>query len=59
MALPKIRRNQRHQNSLKALKAIAAGGYNKCVENWSKRWHACIGSGAYFEEYNKDLFYIM
>jgi [histone H3]-lysine36 N-dimethyltransferase SETMAR len=44
-------------NSLKELKAIPAEAYNKCMENWINRWHACIGSkGAYFEGDNKDLY---
>ena len=37
------------RNSLKELKAIPAKAYEKCMENWINRWHACIGSrGVYF-----------
>ena len=37
-------------------KAIPAEAYKKCMENWIKRWHTCIGSkGAPFEGDNKDL----
>ena len=45
--------------SLKELKAIPTKAYKKCMENWINRWHAYIGSKlAYFEGYNKDLYYI-
>ena len=45
------------RNSLKKLKAIPANAYKKCIENWIKRWHACIGSKrAYFEGDNKYLY---
>lgn len=30
------------QNSMKALRSIPTEAYNKCVENWTKRWHDCI-----------------
>ena len=38
---PKMRRNQKNQNSLKALKAVPDEPYKKCMENWINRWHAC------------------
>ena len=38
------------RNSLKELKATPAKAYKKCMENWIKRWHACIDSKrAHFE----------
>ncbi|KAJ8958440.1 hypothetical protein NQ318_002226 [Aromia moschata] len=44
-------------NSLKEPKATPAEAYNKCMENWINRRHACIGSKrAYFEDDNTDLY---
>ena len=44
-------------NSLKEPKAIPVEAYEKCMENWINRWHACIGSkGAHFERDKKDLY---
>lgn len=38
------------ENSLKELKAIPQSVYEKCIEDWVKRWHSCIAlDGAYFE----------
>lgn len=38
------------ENSLRELKAIPSRAYEKCMEDWIKRWHMCIASdGAYFE----------
>jgi len=36
------------ENALKELKAIPISAYEKCFEDWSKRWHMCIASD-YFE----------
>lgn len=63
---PKLKyplRGKRHEttdeikkNAMKELKAIPAEAYQKCMENWINRWHACIGSkGSYFEGDNKDI----
>ena len=42
--------------SKKALKAIAEIEFNKCFDDWKKRWHKCIISGGdYFEEDEIDL----
>jgi len=36
--------------SLEELKAIPKSAYQKCFEEWKKRWHKCITSeGDYFE----------
>ncbi|XP_018050140.1 PREDICTED: uncharacterized protein LOC108688408 [Atta colombica] len=36
--------------SLEELKAISKSAYQKCFEEWKKRWHKCIISeGDYFE----------
>lgn len=38
------------ENSKKELKAIPKAAYQKCYEDWKKRWHMCIASnGDYFE----------
>lgn len=38
------------ENSLRELRAIPERAYQKCMEDWVKRWHMCIASdGAYFE----------
>ncbi|XP_014091877.1 protein GVQW3 [Bactrocera oleae] len=62
--LKNMLRGTRHESieaiqshSLKALMAIPDKSYNKCMENWIKRWHACIGAkGEYFQGDNKDLY---
>ena len=42
--------------SKKALKAIPEIEFNKCFDNWKKRWHKCIISGGdYFEVDEIDL----
>ena len=42
--------------SKKALKAIPEIEFNKCFDNWKKRWHKCIISGEdYFEGDEIDL----
>ena len=42
--------------SLKALKAIPEIEFNKCFDDWKKRWHKCIISeGDYFEGDEIDL----
>ena len=43
------------ENSLRELKAIPSAAYKTCMENWIKRWHACIAAGGeYFEGDNKE-----
>lgn len=38
------------QNSLKELKAIPLSAYERCMQDWVKRCHRCIGlDGAYYE----------
>lgn len=38
------------KNSLKELKALPQSAYEKCMEDWIKRWRSCITmDGAYFE----------
>ena len=42
--------------SNKALKAIPEIEFNKCFDDWKKRWHKCIISGGdYFEGDEIDL----
>ena len=42
--------------SKKALKAIPEIEFNKCFDDWKKRWHKCIISGGdYFEGDEIDL----
>lgn len=42
--------------SLKELKAITKIEFQKCFEDWKKRWHKCIiSSGDYFEGDNIDV----
>ncbi|XP_031639223.1 histone-lysine N-methyltransferase SETMAR-like [Contarinia nasturtii] len=44
------------QKSKKALSEISAPAYAKCMDEWIKRWEACVNSnGSYFEGDNKDL----
>jgi len=43
-------------SSLKELKAIPKSAYQKCFEDWKKRWHKCIISeGDYFEGGKIDI----
>ena len=43
--------------SKKALKAIPENEFNKCFDDWKKRWHKCIISGGdYFEGDEIDLY---
>ena len=45
------------ENSLRELKAIPLAAYKKCMENWMKRWHACIAAGEeYFEGDNNKIY---
>lgn len=45
------------ENSLRELKAIPSAAYKTCMENWIKRWHACIAAGGeYFEGDNKEIY---
>ncbi|CAK9811861.1 Mariner Mos1 transposase [Anthophora quadrimaculata] len=38
------------ENATKELKAIPSSAYNKCMDDWIKRWHMCVASdGCYFE----------
>ena len=38
------------ENATKELKAIPSSDYEKCMDEWVKRWHMCIASdGCYFE----------
>ena len=38
------------------LKTISKSPYQKCFEDWKKRWHKCIISeGDYFEGNNIDI----
>lgn len=38
------------QSSLNELKAIPLSAYERCMQDWIKRCHRCIGlDGAYFE----------
>ena len=46
MALKKCAAMKNIRNSPKTLKTIPAETYNKCMDNWIKRWRAFIGSGA-------------
>ena len=42
--------------SLRELKDILKSAYQKCFEDWKKRWHKCIISeGDYFEEDNIEI----
>ena len=42
--------------SLKELKAIPQSDYQKCFDDWKKRWHRCIiSNGDYFEEDNINI----
>ena len=42
--------------SKKSLKAIPEIEFNKCFDDWKKRWHKCIISGGdYFEGDKIDL----
>jgi len=42
--------------SLEELKAISKSAYQKCFEDWKKRWHKCIISeGDYFEGDKIDI----
>ena len=42
--------------SLKELKAIAKIEFEKCFEDWKKRWHKCIiSNGDYFEGDNINV----
>ena len=42
--------------SLKELNAIPKIAFQKCFEDWKKRWHKCIISkGEYFEVDNIDI----
>jgi len=42
--------------SLKDLQAIPKIEFQKCFEDWKKRWHKCIiSSGDYFEGNNIDV----
>lgn len=38
---------------MEELKAIAKSGYQKCFEDWKKRWHKCIISERYYFEGDK------
>ena len=38
------------QNATKELSAIPLAAYEKCMDDWIKRWHMCVASnGCYFE----------
>ena len=39
--------------SKKALKAIPEIEFNKCFDDWKKRWHKCIISGGDYSEGDK------
>ena len=42
--------------SLEELKAIPKSAYQKCFEDWKKRWHKCIISeGGYFQGDNINI----
>ena len=42
--------------SLKELKAIPQNDYQKCFDDWKKRWHKCIiSNGDYFEGDNINI----
>ena len=42
--------------SLEELKAIPKSAYEKCFEDWKKRWHKCIVSeGDYFQGDNINI----
>ena len=42
--------------SLEELKTIPKSAYEKCFENWKKRWHKCIISkGHYFKREKIDI----
>ena len=42
--------------SLRQLKVIPKSAYQKCFEDWKKRWHKCIISeGDYFEGDNIEI----
>ena len=42
--------------SLKELKAIPQNDYQKCFDDWKKRWHKCIiSNGEYFEGDNINI----
>ena len=43
--------------SLRELKDIPKSAYQKCFEDWKKRWHKCIVSeGGYFEGDNIEIY---
>ena len=47
---------QRKTESLRELKDIPKNEYQKCFEDWKKRWHNCIISeGDYFEGENIEI----
>jgi hypothetical protein len=42
--------------SLEEFKAMPESSYQKCFEDWKKRWHKCtISEGDYFEEDDIDI----
>ena len=63
---PKIKRTSKGRHftaiddiksaSLKELKAILKIEFEKCFEDWKKRWHTCIiSNGDYFEGDNINI----